>query len=297
MLYRTHLGRRKVGIAVEDRVLSLIRVKYNTFSSSQKEVADYVLNHAEDVMMHTLSEIAEACHVSETTVLRFLHKIHFKSYQLFRISLTRDLSKEHNHTISEDVKAGDAEGQIMQKIITATMASLKDSLAVIDADSLHGFVDRILGAQRVLIIGVGASAAVALDLFHKLIKLGVSAVQENDPHLINILASNLTEKDFLIVVSHSGESREVLDGTHLARENHCAVGAITSYSKSTLSHASDYVLCSSSLETRYRSDAMTSRIIQLVIVDILYVSIVTRLGKSIFPQIYKTRMAVAKNKT
>jgi DNA-binding MurR/RpiR family transcriptional regulator len=130
-----------------------------------------------------------------------------------------------------------------------------------------------------------------------MIKLGLNIVYSNDPHLINILSMNLTSNDFMIVFSHSGESREVLDAVSIAKEQKCRVGAITSYSKSTLANRAEYVICSSSLETKFRSDAMTSRIIQVVIIDIIYVSIVTKLGDNIFPQIYKSRLAVAKNKT
>jgi RpiR family transcriptional regulator, carbohydrate utilization regulator len=284
-------------LVLEKSLMGLIRVKYNTFSASQKIVADYVLEHPNEVMFHTLNGIATACDVSETTVLRFLHKIKFNSYQLFRINLTQELSKGTVHAVYEDVALEDSADQVMQKIIAATINSLKDSLEVIDSECIEHFVKRILSAQRILIIGVGASASVATDLFHKLIKLGFDAVCSNDPHMINIMASNLTEQDFLIVVSHSGESREILDGVTLAKENHCTVGAITSYLKSTLANESDGVLCSSSLETKFRSDAMTSRIIQIVIIDILYVSIVAKLGDAIIPQIYKTRVAVAKNKT
>ena len=277
--------------------MALIRVKYNTFSDSQKVVADYVLGHPNEVMLNTLNELATACSVSETTVLRFLHKIRFNSYQLFRINLTQELSKGTTHAVYEDVAAEDSAEQIMKKIISATVSSLKDSLQVIDPGDLECFVQHILSARRILVIGVGASASVATDLFHKLIKLGFDAACSNDPHMTNIMCSNLTKKDFLIVFSHSGESREVLDGVAIARENDAPVGAVTSYLKSTLANLSDFVLCSSSLETKFRSDAMTSRIIQIVIIDILYVSIVAKLGDKVLPQIYKTRIAVAKNKT
>lgn len=285
------------GANLNQSVFSLIRAKYHTLSDSQKVVADYVLNHSNEVMLNTLSEIASACEVSETTILRFLHKINFNSYQLFKISLTQELSKDTPNIVYEDISPEDSTEQIMEKIVSSTISSLKDSLQTINADSVRTFVDEIVNADKVLIIGVGASASIASDMYHKMIKLGLNMVYSNDPHLINILSMNLTPRDFLIVFSHSGESREVLDAVSIAKEQNCRVGAVTSYSKSTLANRADTVICSSSLETRFRSDAMTSRIIQLVIIDIIYVSIVTKIGEKVIPQIYKSRLAVAKNKT
>lgn len=278
-------------------IFSLIRAKYNTFSASQKVVADYVLNHPNEVMLNTLVEIASACNVSETTVLRFLHKINFNSYQLFKINITQEISKDTPNVVYEDIHFKDTTQQIIGKIISSTVSSLQDSIEVIDPGVIKKVVNKITSSNKILIIGVGASASIATDMYHKLIKLGLNVVCCNDPHLINILSISLTPKDFLIVFSHSGESREVLDAVSIAKEQKCEVGAITSYAKSTLANRAKYVICSSSLETKFRSDAMTSRIIQLVIIDIIYVSIVVKSGEAILPQIYKSRLAVAKNKT
>ena len=63
-----------------------------------------------------------------------------------------------------------------------------------------------------------------------------------------------------------------------------------------MANRADYVICSSSLETKFRSDAMTSRIIQIVIIDIIYVCIIIKKGESVLPQIHRSRLAVAKNK-
>ena len=42
---------------MKGQIFSLIRTKYNTLSSSQKDVADYILTNPDKVMMNTLNEI------------------------------------------------------------------------------------------------------------------------------------------------------------------------------------------------------------------------------------------------
>lgn len=281
---------------MKGQIFSLIRTKYNTLSSSQKDVADYILTNPDKVMMNTLNEIAAACRVSETTVLRFLHKLNYNSYQLFRINLTQELSKDNQETVYDDVGFQDTEDEIIEKIIHSTVASIADSRQIIDSDSVKDVVGKIAGARRIVVAGVVASGFIAQDLYHKLIKLGLNAVCGNDPHIMNILATGLDKDSFLILFSHSGESREVLDMAAIARERRCQVCAVTSYAKSTLANQAEYLLCSSSRETMFRSDAMTSRIVQMVIIDILYVSLVIALGDGILPQIHSSRLAVAKNK-
>lgn len=279
------------------QLFSLIRTKYNTLSTSQKVVADYVLANPEKVMLNTLSEIADICGVSETTVLRFLHKIDFKSYQLFRINLTQELSS--NDTVSttyEDVKFGDSVQTIIEKVVLSTSSSIHDTMELVSPEVIESLIDNILSARKIVIIGVGASAAIATDFFHKLLKLGIEAVFSNDAHIINMLSMNMKPEDLLLVFSHSGESREVLDAVSIAKEKGARTCAITSYEKSTLSRNCDLLVCSSSVETSLRSDAMVSRIIQMVIIDIVYVSIIVKKGDSVLSQIHNSRLAVAKNK-
>lgn len=248
-------------------------------------------------MMSTLLEIANTCKLSETTVLRFLNKIGYQSFQVFKINLTQFISRDSPKVVYEDVSFDDTTESIMNKLVNSTVNSIKDSLFVIKPEAIDYFIEKIVNATKVVVIGMGASASVATDLYHKLLKLGINSVVSNDPHLVNILSTNLTPDDFLIVFSHSGESREVLDSVSLAKENKCPIGAITSYPKSTLAMKSDCVVCSSSLETKFRSDALTSRVIQLVVVDFIYVTMTIKFRDTTFEKIHKSRVAVAKNKT
>lgn len=283
---------------MKENVISLIRLNYKYFSDSQKKVADYVVEHPEVVIMSTLSELSAKCKLSETTILRFLKKIGYDSFQVFKINLTQNLSNEDStKAVYEDVSFDDTTEQIMSKLVNSTITSLTDSLTIITPEAIDDFINRTINAYKIVVIGIGASASIATDLYHKLIKLGINCVVSNDAHMINILATTLTSDDFLIAVSHSGESREILDGVNLAKENNCQIGAITSYPKSTLSKLVDVMICSSSLETRFRSDALTSRIIQMQIVDFLYVTMTIRYKDFTLDNIYKSRIAVSKNKT
>ena len=275
-------------------IFSRIRTSYHSLSEPQKGVADYILNHPEDLVRNTLNETAKASSVSEPTVLRFLRKIDYTSYQMFRIELARELTGDEPETNYDDVRFGDSLEAVMDKVIQATARSVLDSTAVITLESLEKAIEHILRADRILIAGVGASGAIAADFFHKVVKLGFFCAFATDPHLMNIQAAALGENDLIIAISHSGESREILD---LVQNPAPKVIALTSYSQSSLARRSAVVLCSSSYETKLRSDAMTSRILQLLIIDILYVAILAKLGPEGLEKVHRSRLAVAKNKT
>jgi RpiR family carbohydrate utilization transcriptional regulator len=278
-------------------IFSTIRTKYNILSDSQKRVADYVLANGDTVMISSLSDLSMACDVSEPTVLRFLKKLGCDSYQVFRVNIAQALSNGGGESLYEDVKKDDTTDAVVSKVLHSTSQAIMDAGEIIDAASVERFVEKIHSARFIYVIGMGASAAQAYDFTHKMLKLGLRVEYCHDSHLINIRCSSLTAEDLLIAFSHSGESREILDGIAFAKHHRCPVLAITSYHHSSLARAADAIILSSSQETRYRSDAMISRIIQMTIIDMIYVKLALLMGDAGMDAITRSRLAVAKNKT
>lgn len=274
-----------------------IRTNYHRLSAPQKNVADYILEHREEIIRKTLAETARACQVSEPTVLRFLRKIDYTSYQIFRIDLARELAGSPSEINYDNIRIDDSVHDIKQKIAQATAQAVLDSATGLNTESLDECIRLILQARCILVIGVGSSGAIALDLYHKLIKLGRLAIIERDPHMMNIMITNLDANDLVIAISHSGESQEILDVTTSAVSHKVPVAAVTSYQQSSLAQSAQVVLNSSTQETALRPDAMTSRIIQLLVIDILFVSILTSLGQTALDKVHSSRLAVARHKT
>ncbi len=279
------------------QVIAQIRAKYGTLSSSQRQLADYVFAHADKVMISTLADFAAACSVSEPTVMRFLRKVGYDSYQIFRVNIAQELAADKSENYYPDIAPGDSARDIRDKVVALTIRSLQDSMTVIDPAQIDVLVERILQARRIFVIGMGASAALAFDLQHKLLRFGLDVSYSHDPHMINIVCTGLGAADLLIAFSHSGESGETLDGIQLARANGTFVAAICSYPHSSVDRAADCTILSSSFETRYRSDSLTSRIIQFTIIDMIYVAIVIRATPAMKETVNRTRIAVARNKT
>jgi len=273
-----------------------IRTKYNTLSPTQKQVADFILNNSEQVILLSITDLAEKCNTSETTVVRFLHKLGFKSYQVFRVRMAQEITEQSVQGVYEEITKEDSPEQIREKVILSTVNSLQDLNQLIDGKVLEQVVDLIINSEKIIICGLGASGAVAMDAFHKLLRLGINVVAFTDNHLMSIACANATKNTAVLVITHSGESRDILEAVGLAQESQAHIIALTSYRHSSVTKVADCVLLSSSNETKFRSDAMTSRILQMVIIDMLYVSIVLKLGRSAVRCVNKSRLAVAAKK-
>ena len=138
-----------------------------------------------------------------------------------------------------------------------------------------------------------SSAYIAGDLFHKLIRLGLSAAVCHDPHIMaDTQRAGKKGETFLFFVSHSGESEVLLDCCRMVLEQGGESLAITSYPHSTLSELTSIQLLSSTNEMNYRPDAMTSRILQLVIIDLLTIVLTFKLGNRGIEAIAGSQIAV-----
>ncbi|MGE4585115.1 MAG: MurR/RpiR family transcriptional regulator [Sphaerochaeta sp.] len=280
-------------------IFTEIRTRYNLLSKPQKCIADFILNNPSEVILLSITNLAEKCSTSEPTILRFLRKLDYTSYQVFKVNLAQEVSKTtaQSSYIFEEISEHDSLLEVKQKIVHTTMQSIHDSLAILDDAALEQALQLLLESKRIITLGVGSSASIANDAYHKFSRLGLKVVCCNDPHMMSIICTHADPDEVILAFTHSGESREILDATELAKQNKVPIIVVTSYPNSSVTKLADVLLLSSTNEMRFHSDAVISRIIQLVIIDILQTSMLLRLGEQGIENLNKSRIAVAKKKT
>ena len=118
------------------------------------------------------------------------------------------------------------------------------------------------------------------------------AWQGGTPHVQLTAAVTLTEEDVAVFISYSGETAEVIRAAALAKESGCKSISITKYGESTWSKHVDIPLFTSSTENEIRSGAMSSRITQLNVIDILYLGVASRNYEQSVKYLEQTRKAI-----
>jgi RpiR family transcriptional regulator, carbohydrate utilization regulator len=269
-----------------------IRGTYGSLRTAEQRVADFILSHPEELIHLTVTELAEQTQTSESTVVRLCQKIGYKGYQEFKIMLARDLVGP-TETIYEQIAPGDALPTLKAKVFQANAQALADTIAVLADAELARAVEAIARCRKLEIYGIGGSAPLALDAYHKFMKLGVCAVWLDDSDLMAMSSALLERDDVALGISHTGASRDVCD----AMENAKAAGAtticITHRATSPITKAADIKLYTAAKETAFGSDAMSSRIAQLSIIDTLYAGVALTDYERALTRIQKTREASA----
>lgn len=277
-----------------ESVMHKIRSCYDDMGRSEKRIADYMLNNTQNLISLSISELAQSCGSGDATVVRFARRLGFSGYQELKLSLAAEINS--TSAIDNTILKTDTCYEIFIKRINDISTSLKNTESVLDNAQLENAANSIMNAKRVVIFGLGNSAAVAMDAAHKFLRLGIDAQAVCDNHMQAIVASHLDENTVTIGISHSGSSRDIVEAMQLAKNKKAKTICITNYGNSPILQYSDIRLFTQSEETKRSILAMSSKIAQLAILDAIYTYIVINKDQQSLDAIYNTESALQNKK-
>jgi len=270
-----------------------IRAIYEDLSKSEKKIADWIFTNPGKILALSIVELAEQCKCSEATIVRFAKRLGFAGYQELKISLAQE---DKGTVVNTNMSPDDSAFEIFEKVCNDIYLSLERTKGNLDKDALKKTAQAIMSAGKIIVIGLGNSASVALDASHKLLRAGYNAVAYTDNHMQVIAASHLKKGDVAIAISHSGSSKDVVDALAVAREHGAVTVSITNKGRSPIQKHSDIILHTSSDETQYNILALNSRIAQLAIIDSLYFYIVYQQSEKALESIKATEKSLKSKK-
>lgn len=256
-------------------------------SKSERKVAAYIHQNPKAIINLSVAALADACGVSDPTVVRAYRKLGFSGYEDLKLTLAQ-ATVSPNQMIHEDITANDSMLQVRDKVFQSAVSTLQFTRDMLDPADLEAATQVLMDARKIVIFGLGGSAPVAMDLHHKLLRLGLEASVYTDPHLQIIACNYLDERDAVFAVSHSGSSRCVVDSTQVAKNRGAKIISLTSAGKSPLSKLADVSLNTNSNETKYRVVSIASRVAALTIADSIYTFIAMRSDEAKSLQVEKS---------
>ena len=227
-----------------------------------------------------VSELADRAHVSKPTVVRFCRSMGYDGLSDFKLKLAGTVS-EGVPFIHRSVDVDDKTSDVVVKVIDNTVAAFLKyrndaSTAAIDK-AAAALAATYKTGKRIEFIGAGNSGIVALDAQHKFFRLGVNTVAYSDGHMQVMSASLMGPGDCMVIISNSGRTRDLMDACDIARKNGATTIVITA-SGSPLAMAGHIHLAADHPEGYDRYSPMVSRLLHLMIVDILATCVALRIG-------------------
>lgn len=263
---------------------------------SERKVARYVSDNLESMVGLSVEELALRSGSSQAAVVRFCKKVGCKGYRDFSIRLIGELAAAQRTNMRKsaysEIRAGDKAGNVIAKVCHHNIQAIEDTLSLMEPDQVEMAADRLFHAQRIDLYAMAASNLVAQDAQQKFMRINKRVTAYSDPHLQLSSASTLTPSDVAIALSWSGETREVLEAAELAKLNGAFIIAITRFGKVSLASYADVHFGLSAPEMAIRSGAMSSRIAQMTMIDILFTCVVSHHYQETAPYLERTRQVM-----
>ncbi len=257
-------------------LLSQIQRARDSLSPAEKRVADHVLAHPRAALSDPIADIARAAQVSQPTVIRFCRSLGCEGLSDFKLRLASGLSGTVPLTHTQ-VTGSDSVLELGAKVLGNTASAILQVRDQLNRDTLVRAIDLLAAAERLDFFAVGHYRVVADDAQFKFLRFGLPCASYTDPRMQHLAARVLGPGDVAVISSSSGRIEELLTVCDIARERGAAVLAITA-SHSPLAKKADVTLIVDHVEDVATHVPMVSRILHLLVIDILAVGVAMKRG-------------------
>ncbi len=253
--------------------ITRIRSSYNQLTKAEKKVADYILTNPKDVLFMSITDLAEACEVGDTSVFRFCKTMELKGYQEFKMMLSLSISEgkeDVDQFTGNNISLDDSFGDLAKKVLNTNINALMETYSLIHEEEVNRAIDILHNAKRILFFGAGASMLTAMKAMNKFLRIEEKVFGVQDSHMQAMAAATMSKEDVAVVFSYSGATKDTIHVAEIAKNAGAQIICITRFVKSPLSAYADITLLSGANEGPLQGGSTSAEISQLFLVDLLY---------------------------
>lgn len=246
-------------------ILDKILAMYNSFSATEKNVADYIIKNKQDVPNMTIAELAKNSQVSEASVTRFCKKIEVSGFHSLKINLAQISFPKEIEAIEEASLS-----QQLEHIKENKLAEITQTMNFINVEPLEKVLEKFQQAKKIIFLAYGNTIPVALDAAYRFNQIGIFSIASEiwDTNLSMLL--NLTNEDLVVVISNSGETKELIKAVTWCQENQIHVISITNNNQSPIALLSNQHLLTATRERLFQKDYYFSRISAMLMIETIF---------------------------
>ncbi|MDR4950450.1 MurR/RpiR family transcriptional regulator [Neobacillus cucumis] len=255
-----------------ENLLHGIACTMEKFTSSEAELAKYIIKNPDEISQLSISQIAKKIHISPATITRFCQKISFSGFNEFKHELKRYIDLKDKPSKASGIKEIDYFSNLYQnhlEIIETTFRKM-------NYFDIQQAVFLLNNAQKVHVYGIGNSGIAAQEFKWKFFRIGIHVESITDPHQAVMDAALSTDKSLVIGISVSGKTKEVIHAIKIAKKQGAAILVITSDKTSELTQLADLPLLVMSKNNMHMGQNISSTLPLFLLFDLIYTELVAK---------------------
>lgn len=254
-------------------LLERIYEKKPQMTAADQKIAAVILQDPAKIVDLTISQLAKLAIVSEASISRFCRNLNLVGFHQLKIELAQSVEQ----TKVPAPAAGVDDWQSAIKVIEQNkQLEISGTLANFTTDLAKVIIDRLTSCRLLQVAAEGNTFPVAADAVYRFNQIGILAVADQSPATALAQTLNLTAADTLLVISNSGESKELLKQVKVAKQQQTKVIAITNRNESPLALQADWHLKTVVRQQVLQSEYYFSRVAAMTAVETLFLLMIAQ---------------------
>jgi DNA-binding MurR/RpiR family transcriptional regulator len=209
-------------------------------------LATWLLEQRGQIVDLPISRFAQETFVTETSIVRFCKALGYSGYRKLRLTLAQSVGIAKGLQLgADDRKIPDADDgsllSLAKRIVATNTDVLNRTPQLLDERSLQRAIEALLEGTVIHLVGFGSSTPIALDLYQRLLRLGIRASTCSDPHILTVITTHMDSSAVLFGITYSGQSRDLVDALKAAKERKATTVVLTSNGGATASRLADKI--------------------------------------------------------
>ncbi|KIL34373.1 hypothetical protein SD71_20310 [Cohnella kolymensis] len=275
-------------------ILEQITNNLDQYSKADRRIGEIILERPHEVVNMSIGKFSNIAGVSDPSIVRFCRSLGIEGFREFKLRLVKELAVG-TYYVHREVSPDDSASEYINKIGRSTINVLSNVVNKLDHKQVELAVTALSNVDWIEFWGFGASAVVAADAYHKFFRLGVPCAHYSDSHMQSMSASVMTRRSAVVVISHTGRSRELIENVQIARESGAVVIGITTPDSPLAQQCSQVVAVDLDEDTNVYTP-MNSRFSHLLVLDILVVGVSLQYGQQLTDRLKRMKRGLTSKK-
>ncbi|USF27230.1 HTH-type transcriptional regulator MurR [Firmicutes bacterium ASF500] len=261
---------------MEKNILAQMLQEYESFTRSERKIADYVLEHQKETQYISITDLSNQCEVAVSTVSLFCRKLKLAGFNDFKLELARAASPAGGAGIGSGGRGASTPTAVKDKVLREAQDALTNAYHMLAEREVARAADLLRDAGQVICLGQGNHSVVALAAWAQFSTTSSKFKTIQDSHMQMVTLSTLSKTDVVLYFSYSGATHEVLSAAEVIRNRGARLILVTRYLNSPASAYADVVLLCGPNELPFQFGSSAALVAQLYVVEVLLSEFVRR---------------------
>jgi DNA-binding MurR/RpiR family transcriptional regulator len=223
------------GTSEHQSLSKYIQARFDECSRSQKDVAQYIVDHLDEAAFQTAEELARRANTSSSTVVRFSQALGFEGFPELQAAAREEYRRVHTKTEPKNGTSASSSTPLFsldqnefETALTADHLNVEETARKVSRSSVEALIEAVVSAEKVLVAGTDQMAFFASYLRHLLMLLDLRVDVVASPSQEALSRLGRIDQGTLVIGLSAGRPHPlVVRAMKLARHRKARTAAVT----------------------------------------------------------------------